>query len=76
LKLGGVHGIFWAGFIFALVEVALIMIQFRNTNNPDHERILNYNSFGVILKYFKKDHIRQLLISLSLLGIGGFIVNS
>ncbi len=76
LKLGGVHGIFWAGFIFALVEVALIMIQFRNTNNPDHERVLNYNSFAVILKYFKKDHIRQLLISLSLLGIGWFIVNS
>lgn len=76
LKLGGVHGIFWAGFVFALVEVVLILVQFRNTNNPDDTRVLNYNSFAVILKYFKKDHIRQLLISLSFLGIGGFIVNS
>ena len=29
-----------------------------------------------MIKYFKKDHIRQLLISLAFLGIGGFIVNA
>ena len=76
LKFSGVHGIFRAGLIFALVEVVLIMSQFRNTNTPDPDRYLDYNSFAVMFKYFRKDHIRQLLISLTLLGIGGFIINS
>lgn len=76
LKFGGVEGIFWTGAVFALIEVVLIASQFHNTNTPDPTRHLDYNSLRVIVKYFKKDHIRQLLISLSLLGIGGFIINS
>lgn len=76
LKFGSVHSIFWAGLLFAVVEVFLIAIQFKNTNTPDETKHLDYNSFSIMIKYFKKDHIRQLLISLTLLGIGGFIVNS
>ena len=76
LKFGGVESIFWFWAVFALIEASLIAFQFRNTNTPDSERKLTYNSFAVMFKYFKKNHIRQLLISLSFLGIGGFIVNS
>ncbi len=76
LKFGGVHGIFWAGTIFALIEIVLIAIQFKNTNTLDHDKHLDYNSFTIMIKYFKKDHIRQLLVSFALLGIGGFIVNA
>lgn len=76
LKFGWVHGIFWAGAIFALIEIVLISIQFKNTNKADHEKNLDYNSFSIMIKYFKKNHIRQLLISLAFLGIGGFIVNA
>lgn len=76
LKFGGVHGIFWAGTIFAVIEIVLIAMQFKNTNTADHDKHLDYNSFIIMIKYFKKDHIRQLLISLAFLGIGGFIVNA
>jgi hypothetical protein len=76
LKFGGVHGIFWAGTIFALIEIILIAVQFKNTNTADNDKHLDYNSFTIMIKYFKKDHIRQLLVSLALLGIGGFIVNA
>jgi predicted MFS family arabinose efflux permease len=76
LKFGGVHGIFWAGTIFAVIEIVLIAMQFKNTNTADHDKHLDYNSFTIMIKYFKKDHIRQLLISLAFLGIGGFIVNA
>ena len=76
LKFGGIHGIFWAGTIFALIEIILIAANFKNTNTPDHNKHLDYNSLSIMVKYFKKDHIRQLLISLAFLGIGGFIVNA
>lgn len=76
LKFGGVHGIFWAGTIFALIEIVLIAMQFKNTNTLDHGKHLDYNSFTVIIKYFKKNHIRQLLISLAFLGVGWFIINA
>ncbi len=75
LKSGGVYNIFQFGAVFALIEVALIAIQFHNTNTPNPDRHLTYNSFKVMIKYFRKDHIRQFLISLALLGVGGFIVN-
>lgn len=76
LKFGTVHSIFRAGLLFALIEIVLIAFQFRNTNTPDENKTLDFNSFNIVIKYFKREHIRQLLISFSLLGIGGFVVNS
>lgn len=76
LHFSGVHGIFWAGTIFALIEVWLIVFQFRDTNTPDPQKHLTYNAFSIMSIYFKKKHLRPLLISLGLLWVGWFIINS
>lgn len=76
LKFGGVESIFRFGAIFALIEATLIAVQFRNTNIPVPEKHLTYNSFAVMLKYFRKDHMKQVLVSFALLGIGWFIINA
>lgn len=72
----GVNSIFAFGAIFSLIEFLLIYFFFKNTNKLDHERKLQYNSFNIMAKYFKKPDIRNLLISLGLLGVGLFTINS
>lgn len=76
LRYGDVWTIFAFGAIFALIEVLLISLQFKNTNTLDHHKELNYNSFVVMKKYFKKPELRNFIISLWLLGIGTFTINA
>jgi MFS family permease len=76
LKHWGVEGIFWFGTIFAIIELILIMTKFHNTNTLDHDRHLSYNAFRIIWKYFHKDGIKTLLLSMFFLGVWVFIVNS
>lgn len=76
LRFGQVETIFWFGGIFALIELVLIITHFSNTNVPDQVKKLTYNSFQIILKYLKKPELRNFLISLCLVGVGGFIINA
>lgn len=74
LKTGSVTNIFRFGAIFALIEIVLIITNFSNTNQLQPEKALTYNSFEIMWKYLKKPDLRNILISLFFLGIGGFIV--
>jgi len=81
LKFGGVESIFWVWAILAGLELILILARFHNTNtasieDEDDLPIVNFNSFAVVAKYLRKPKLRNLLISLFALGVGGFIVNS
>lgn len=76
LQSGWVHGIFWGGTLFAIVELILLIIGFRNTNTPESDKQISLNSLVVIGKYFKKERMRPYLISLGLLGMGGFMINA
>gem|GEM_PF-2314034 len=63
------------------LELILILARFHNTNtasieDEDDLPIVNFNSFAVVAKYLRKPKLRNLLISLFALGVGGFIVNS
>lgn len=72
----GVQSIFAFGAIFSILEFILIYFYFKNTNKLDTTRELQYNSFNIMHKYFKKPDIRNLLLSLWLLGVGLFTINS
>jgi DHA1 family tetracycline resistance protein-like MFS transporter len=76
LKFGGIETIFWFGALFALIEVVLITVHFSNTNEADPQKVLSYNSFNVMRKYFRKPDMRNFLISMFLLGVGGFMINA
>lgn len=78
LRYGDVTTIFWTGAILGLFELVLIVSQFSNTNHPAKSAwaVLNFNSFGIIAKYVRKPRLRNLLLSLFALWVGGFIVNS
>lgn len=76
LKFGHVESIFKFSVVFALIEFVLIAVQFRNTNIPQSTKILNFNSFSLMWDYFKREGFRVLLISMSLLGIGWFMIHT
>lgn len=75
LKYSNVEWIFWFGWIFAIIEVILLITHFHNTNKPDDKKILSFNSFGLIYKYLKHPTMREYILSLALLWMGGFIIN-
>ncbi len=76
LGLGGVHSIFIFGTIFGLLELILLFFWFKNTNELVHAKHITYNSFKVMHKYLKHPTIRNILVSLCLLGIGWFTINA
>jgi DHA1 family tetracycline resistance protein-like MFS transporter len=74
LQFTGVEGIFRFGTIFALLEWGLIFLYFNNTNHPETSKSIGFNAFAIMRKYLRKDEMRSFLLSLFLLGIGGFVV--
>ncbi|HMY81027.1 MAG TPA: MFS transporter [Candidatus Absconditabacterales bacterium] len=76
LKFRGIHGIFWFGGLFGFIEAVLIIAHYSNTNHPDHNKVLSFNPFQVMQKYLKIPTMRNFLISLFFLGVGGFMINA
>lgn len=76
LRFGNVTSIFAFGAVFALLEIILVYLKFKNTNELHPHKHIVYNPFRVMRKYLKHPTISNLLVSLAFLGIGGFIINS
>ncbi len=76
LKFGSVTSIFWFGALFALIESILLIVHFSNTNHPDTTKKLNFNSFSVMRKYLRQPALRNFLLSLLLIWVGWFMINS
>ena len=75
LKFSSIDWIFWFGWVFAIIEVLLLIFHFKNTNHPQPEKPMSFNSFGIIYKFLKHPTMRDYVISFSLIWIGWFIIN-
>ncbi len=73
---GGVDTIFIFGGCLAALQLILVLVWFRNTNELDHHKVLIRNPFTVITKFLRKPTLQPWLISLIFLGVGMFIMNS
>lgn len=76
LKFSNIEGVFWFGVIFSAVELGLILLHFRNTNHLEELKKISFNAFHVMGKYLRKETMRNFLLSLFFLGVGGFSINA